>query len=48
MKHKNLKINIENRLHKVYGLSTLITELKGNIRPNGVTDAQIDNLINSY
>ena len=39
---------IENRLHKVYGLSTLSTELKGNIRPNGVTDQQIDNLINSF
>lgn len=40
--------DIENRLHKVYGLSTLNTELKGNIRPQGVTDAQIDNLINLY
>jgi hypothetical protein len=48
MKNQYLKINIENRLHKVYGLSSLSTELKGNIRPQGVTDAQIDNLINSY
>jgi hypothetical protein len=48
MKSKCLKIKFENRLHKVYGLSTLCTELKGNIRPNGVTDQQIDNLINSF
>jgi hypothetical protein len=48
MKNQYLKINIENRLHKVYRLPTLSTELKGNIRPQGVTDAQIDNLINSF
>jgi len=48
MKRKYLKIKFENRLHQVYGLSSLSTELKGNIRPNGVMDAQIDNLINSF
>jgi hypothetical protein len=48
MKNKYLNINIGNRLNKVYGLSTLSAELKGSIRPQGVTDAQIDNLINSY
>jgi hypothetical protein len=48
MKNQYLKINIENRLHKVYGLSTLSTELKGNIIPQGVTDQQVDNLINSF
>ncbi len=34
-------------LKHVYGLSSLQNELKAH-KPTGVTDAQIDNLINSY
>ena len=39
--------NIENFMKHVYGLTSLATQLKAN-RPNGVTNAQIDELISNF
>ena len=39
--------NIENNLHLIYNLNTLNSQLKP-LKPNGVTDQQTDNLINSF